>query len=673
MRFRIIFALAVVLLQLNVWTAGAENVKLNGVVVDVKGQPVIGASVLLKGSDVQKITDVDGRFSMLAPDKGTILVTCIGYEDKEVEIDGRNELEIEILDSDIALPEVTVTSMIDKNMKFVFEPSELEVVKNQLLLKTRYKVPSGRFHKDSRLIVQPYLVNYSRDRRTAFTPMVFDGKNYDILVKRGHSCGDEKDREHYSKYAKVVDGLDPNKMIAYVDSCEVEDINDRYATEVYIRINTFCDDDYKDTIVIARGVVYPMRFFDFDAASFDLGDEYAPAQQVLKFNEKGEMHLRFRPSEYKIYEGDGRNGTELRKFRKILNDIEKDTTKALSFFSIKGYTSPEGSYKMNDRLSKRRVKSAVDAILKDVSKESLQRAKIEYDGVVVPWDSVYSRMMRDSLTKEAAELGLLIRRARGNHDEISWGAKRLKSYPVIRDRYLPSFRRVEYNYEYTEMRTLNFVEISELYKKNPGELTASEFWRYIRGNWDKPAAEKERLMREALRYHPDLLIAANNLSALLNREHRADTTVLSPFLTHEAPIEVKVNQTVALLQTRDFERANSLAESLPEVEKTEAVKAITDAMNGRYAQAYEYFGHHDSLNKAILLLCLKKNEEAWQCLERLDDSSAEAEYVRAIAANRLNNVGEAITRMRRALSMKPELKEIMEIDGDVLDLMDYIE
>ena len=180
-------------------------------------------------------------------------------------------------------------------------------------------------------------------------------------------------------------------------------------------------------------------------------------------------------------------------------------------------------------------------------------------------------------------------------------------------------------------------------------------------------------MREALHHHPDLLIAANNLSALLNREHRADTTLLVPFLTEEAPLEVKINQVVALLQTRDFERANQLCQTLPIEEKTRAVRAITDAMNGRYAEAYTYFGETNSINKAILLLCLRKNEEAREFLKQCPDHSAEAEYVRAIAANRLNDTNSAIIHLQKALSLKPELRKILEIDGDVLDLMDLIQ
>lgn len=648
---------------------------IQGIVIDEKGRPVSGATITTSYSKERGATGTDGKFTMQVPQKGTLYISCVGYEKQAVRINNQESLTIKMTSSNILLPEVTVTSMLNKNMKFVFEPSELEVIKEQLLLKTRYKVPEKRFHKDSRMIVQPYLVNYTRNKRTAFTPMVYDGVHYDILMRRGHSCGDLEEQAYFSKYAKVVKGFDSEKLITYTDTCQMDDINDRYATEVYVKISTFCEDEYKDTLTIARGIIYPMRFFNFNASSFDLDDSYAPKQQALNFNEKGEMHLRFRPSEYKIYETDGRNGRELDKLRKALNSILKDSTKNLTYLSITGYTSPEGSYKMNEKLSSKRVRSALEAILKSSFKtDSSSKARFDSKGVVVPWDSIYTAMLRDSLIKESSELNNLIRRARGNHDEISWGARRLKCYPLIRDKYLPRFRRVEYNYEYTEFRTLNFREIDEIYRQDPSNLTASEYWKYIRGHVDLSKAEMERLLREALKYYPDLMIAANNLSALLNREHRADTTLLLHFMQqYDVPIEVKVNHIVALLQTRNFEEANRLSQALPKTEKTEAVLAITDAMNGRYAEAYEYFGNTNSINKAILLLCLRQNQEAWDFLQQLPDSSAEADYVRAIAANRLNDTNNAILYLQKALAQKPELRKIMEIDGDVLDLKDFIE
>lgn len=367
------------------------------------------------------------------------------------------------------------------------------------------------------------------------------------------------------------------------------------------------------------------------------------------------------------------NGAELNKFRKILGAIDADTTKALTSFNIMGFTSPEGTYELNSKLSRKRVKAAMEKITQNISKETLQKARLQYDAVVTPWDSVYSALVKDSMMVAANELSNLMRRARGRHDEISWGVRKLKSYGLIRDKYLPRFRKVEYNYEYSEMRTLNVEEIRKLYDDNPANLTASEFWRLIVSDTTICLEDKEKLMREALHYYPDLMIAANNLAALLNRDRRADTTLLVPFLKkEEIPMEVKINQVVACLQTRDFVQANGLCKQLPYNEKTAMVKAMEHAMNGRYGEAYDYFKNYNCLNRVILLLCMHRDQEALACIRHLDDPSAEAAYVKAIVYNRVDDVMNAVTQLKKALELKPELKEIIKIDGDVLDLIDLL-
>ena len=44
-----------------------ENVTVAGTVKDVNGEPIIGANVLVSGSTVGTITDIDGKFSLTAP------------------------------------------------------------------------------------------------------------------------------------------------------------------------------------------------------------------------------------------------------------------------------------------------------------------------------------------------------------------------------------------------------------------------------------------------------------------------------------------------------------------------------------------------------------------------------------------------------------------------------
>lgn len=646
---------------------------ISGIVKDKEAAPISGVSIQVDGQKWKASTGKEGKFTLEIPQNSIITFSSVGYETVTIHSGKEKWLEIILKESQSLLPEIMVTSTLKNSMKFVFAPSDLELIKDMLYLKTRYKIPSKRFQNDSRVIIQPILVNSSQGTRKDFSPIVYDGKNYDILLRRGNICGDPSEKEYYSRFAQVInpDSI-CNQTLTYADSCTVDNINDLYTTEVHIKISTFCKDEYRDTVRITNGIIYPMRFFNYNLSAMDLDNSYIPKQTPLNFNEKGEMHLRFRPEDANIYENEGRNAEELRKMRKALDDIDKDRTKTLTTFQITGYTSPEGTYEYNLKLAKKRMKNAAEKVFENISEETIRKAKVENDAIVESWNTVCELMEKDSI-KEVTQLKELIRRARGNHNEISWGARRMKIYPLIRDRYLPRLRRVEYFYEYSELRTLNRDEINTLYRKDQKKLTASEFWSYIMNQKEITDEKREALYREALSVHPDLMIAANNLASLLIKQNRADTTLLKPFITQDAPSAILVNQTVAYLQKRDFKKANHFAELLPDNKETEMVKALAAAMDGKYQEAYPTFEKQGGINQVILLLSMKQNQKAWEILKSIEDTSPETEYVRAIAANRLDNIGEAVTHLRNAIAQKPSLKEIALKDGDVLDLLDLLD
>ena len=60
--------------------------KISGVVVDEKGEPVIGANVSEKGTTNGTITDVDGQFSLEVEDNSNLLVSYIGYNGQDLSI-----------------------------------------------------------------------------------------------------------------------------------------------------------------------------------------------------------------------------------------------------------------------------------------------------------------------------------------------------------------------------------------------------------------------------------------------------------------------------------------------------------------------------------------------------------------------------------------------------------
>ena len=91
--------------------------------------------------------------------------------------------------------------------------------------------------------------------------------------------------------------------------------------------------------------------------------------------------------------------------------------------------------------------------------------------------------------------------------------------------------------------------------------------------------------------------------------------------------------------------------------------------NGRYEGAMQEVAAESPVNEVVILLALKANDQAWRKASKLG-GSAEEEYLKAVAANRVDEYMAAVSHLENALRLKPELKEIAKIDGDLIDLME---
>ena len=59
-------------------SAFAQNITVKGIVTDAIG-PVIGASVIQKGTTNGAVTEIDGAYSLNVPQNAVLTVSCIGY------------------------------------------------------------------------------------------------------------------------------------------------------------------------------------------------------------------------------------------------------------------------------------------------------------------------------------------------------------------------------------------------------------------------------------------------------------------------------------------------------------------------------------------------------------------------------------------------------------------
>lgn len=85
-----------------------KNIKITGTIIDERGDTVIGANVVEKGTTNGTITDLEGKFSLEVSENAILLVSFIGYNTQEIRVAGKASLNITLKDDTQALEEVVV-------------------------------------------------------------------------------------------------------------------------------------------------------------------------------------------------------------------------------------------------------------------------------------------------------------------------------------------------------------------------------------------------------------------------------------------------------------------------------------------------------------------------------------------------------------------------------------
>ncbi len=87
---------------------GQDRKTISGVVIDERGDPVIGANISEKGTTNGTITDMDGKFTLAVAERAILLVSYIGYNTQEIAVDNRTALTLRLTEDSQSLDEVVV-------------------------------------------------------------------------------------------------------------------------------------------------------------------------------------------------------------------------------------------------------------------------------------------------------------------------------------------------------------------------------------------------------------------------------------------------------------------------------------------------------------------------------------------------------------------------------------
>lgn len=655
--------------------AAQDVIRITGVVKSKnKGVALYGVNII--DQDTKRLltqTDQDGRFAIDVRPKSTLIFSMVGADRRSVKIKDNQFIEVNLEEQDYFL---STTEVVAKRITDRVQPeqTDIEVKGNYLHIRTRVRVPREMFGIDTRLVVQPVLSNNTTHEDVLMRPLVYDAKTYNRTQQRMYDFDiDGQSGDPLSNYITIRNRNmrekgRTNDIIGYSDSIYIERIKDEYCCNVYMAIEDYNKIRYRDTTTIAQGTVNPLRWLDYSFSAHEVTDTalYPKAEKQLRAS-KGHIDLRFAIGKATFDPNSPHNQAEIHKLEEQISTIEQTPDATLEALRIEGTSSPDGRYSSNLRLARNRMDYALNYLRERVPAHLRSNMKFSSNAEVAGWDQVASLLRKDSLANEAEQLEAIINKY-PHIDKQGQYIRHLSCYkPIIQDTYLPQLRTVGYNMEYTIFRQLNLDEIKALYDKDYRQLSRYEYFRLYRETPDDKL--REHYLRQALELYPSFMVAANDLQALLIRQNKPESELLAPFAGKKAPVTVNANHIIALIANGQYSAADSIACFIPQNEENKLLLAVIGTLNGRYAENLSTIAATGKRNEALMLLALKRNDEALAICQQLPKEEALTHYLQAICLNRLEKPLEAYEALKEALRLDPELEKTAHVDGDVNDLL----
>ncbi len=680
---RYTIALIVAIIASMAMPLSAKKIYVRGYVYDEEDKmPLVKAAVYDANNEDAGfvMTDEEGWYEILIEADGILRFVYQGKKDAEIPVDNQTTIDVYLTGDVVELQEIQVLGK-DGSVGAKIGRAKMKVNGNYVSVSGTVTIVSRDYSASRRVIVQPTFENVTEKYSKYTTPVVIDGSQYHITQDRMLDYKAAKD-DPLNKYATVVDDPGRNFVVSYSDSVYVKNPNDGYITYLDVVIEDYNKIIYHKHQKNGEGSINPLRFLQYDADGVELSDSSLyPNSDPKPRDTRGDIDLTFDINKSTLDMTNPKNQASLNALMDILHDIENDPDVTLRSFKIFSTSSPDGNYESNIRLSRQRMKSAMDIITSGLSATTQRYAKFKQDAEVESWYTLVDLLRADSRNDLADQIKAIVDR----HGERSFATfsaiRRLPEYKdVLAAEYLPRMRRVNYEFSTVQNRVLTDAEIAELYASEPEKLSKYDYFRLYRNPSLSPQA-KEKALRDALKHHSDFAVAANDLAAMLIDRQAPDTTLLKPFLKQRnvrvpVPDDYRYNQAVAYYMLTRYDAADSLANMLPrDNDKYAKIKAFSTLRNGKYelSDRDRAIIYKDSpVNEVLLLLNDGSDISARKKSQELGNSPEEL-YVKAMCARRLDLWNEAMEYLGQAILLKPELEKIAMIDSDVNDVLKYLQ
>ena len=214
---------------------------------------------------------------------------------------------------------------------------------------------------------------------------------------------------------------------------------------------------------------------------------------------------------------DYRNNTaELAKITGTIDSVKGDSDMTITAITIKGYASPESSYKHNTRLAEGRTKSLKEYV---ESLYNFDSGLITTSFEPEDWAGLERYVEASEIANRDAILGII--QSNEEPDRKEWLIKNNypNEYRYLLDNCYPALRHSDYTVHYTVRKYSDPAEIESIMNTAPQKLSLEEFY-ILAQTYESGSAKLDELWEVAVRMYPNDEIA--NYNAANSAIHKGD-------------------------------------------------------------------------------------------------------------------------------------------------------
>ena len=426
---------------------------------------------------------------------------------------------------------------------FLVKEKNAERVGEDLVITMKADISSMQISRNQSLVCTPLVE--SGDSVRALAPIIINGKVRHILYERMERTGKkELEIRRYNDTEQQVDYLARTPYADWMEKADVtlvmDDCGCGWKALSQNRDKLFAL-NFAEPVVIDPMLVY-----------------VKPAPEEVKARHlDGSAYLDFPVNQITINPDYRNNSAELKKIQQTVEAVKNDPYATITSLSIKGYASPEGTYKGNAYLAENRAKALLDYV-KD--HYDLSGVELTVDFEPEDWEGLEAAVEKGNLPDKEELLAIIRADEPADWDAREWKLKSLNggsSYKILlRD---PSLRHSDYRVNY-HIRNFSVDEAKQIIQSDPSKLSLNEMF-LVAETYETGSEPFNEVFEVAVRMYPDDPVS--NLNAAISAINTRQLDKAKRYLAkaNDCPEKQLAEASILMLEEK-LDEAKSILEKL---------------------------------------------------------------------------------------------------------------